>query len=308
MREANITNHAPVETPGLTGYGSFNSIYLNWTAPVLYGNTTITDYLLYRGNSNGTEQLYRILNSNVTSFNDSIQMTNAFAYSYYLIANTSFGLSNQSTEISAIAITIPTIPLNLTALQINRSIITLNWIPPFLNGQTPISGYEIFRGTTNISITWLATIENFTCYNDSDINPFTTYYYTIAAINLVGMSYSSNITSIYVKTVPSMPQNFQGSPGNGFTTINWDTPQNDGGEPIIAYNIYRSTAFGVEELMDVVNGNVNAYNDTPVTNGFQYFYQISALNVIGEGNLYHRNSYNPNRTLIFFPNCCQHRH
>ena len=48
------------------------------------------------------------------------------------------------------------------------------------------------------------------------------------------------------------------------------------------YNIYRGTASGAETLLTQV-GNVTSYTDSTVTNGTTYFYEVSAVNAVGEG-------------------------
>ena len=52
----------------------------------------------------------------------------------------------------------------------------------------------------------------------------------------------------------------------------------------LGYRIYRGTSSGNEVLLTTV-GNVLTYNDTGVTNGQKYYYRVSALNRVGEGEL-----------------------
>ena len=66
--------------------------------------------------------------------------------------------------------------------------------------------------------------------------------------------------------------------------LTWEAPDDDGGSPIIGYRIYRGTSSGNEVLLTTV-GNVLTYNDTGVTNGQKYYYRVSALNRVGEGEL-----------------------
>lgn len=81
-------------------------------------------------------------------------------------------------------------------------------------------------------------------------------------------------------TVPGQPD-LVAAPGAGQVSLSWTTPAN-GGAGITGYRIYRSTSSGKETLLTTV-GLVNGYANTGLTNGTTYWYQVSALNVVGEG-------------------------
>ncbi|MCK4732212.1 MAG: fibronectin type III domain-containing protein [Methanophagales archaeon] len=83
-------------------------------------------------------------------------------------------------------------------------------------------------------------------------------------------------------TVPSLPQKLRATAGDGYVNLNWDAPSDDGGSPITGYNIYRGTAPGGERFVKAV-GNVLIYTDNDVTNNQKYYYQVSAVNSLGEG-------------------------
>ena len=81
---------------------------------------------------------------------------------------------------------------------------------------------------------------------------------------------------------PSPPQNFQATPGDGFVDLNWSTPRDDGGAAITDYNIYRGKTSGGEQFLKEV-GSVLTYTDTNVINNRTYYYQVRAVNSVGEG-------------------------
>ena len=83
-------------------------------------------------------------------------------------------------------------------------------------------------------------------------------------------------------TVPSAPLSLQATPGNGRVNLTWTAPVSDGGNPIVAYRIYRGTTSGGETFL-VEIGNVLSYTDSGVINGQTYCYVLSAKNSIGEG-------------------------
>jgi hypothetical protein len=88
-------------------------------------------------------------------------------------------------------------------------------------------------------------------------------------------------------TAPGAPQVVsavrQGSPAG--VAVSWLTPDN-GGSPIIGYNIYRGTASGAETLLPNMPAPVtNKYLDTTADSSTNYFYRVTALNTINNATV-----------------------
>ena len=81
---------------------------------------------------------------------------------------------------------------------------------------------------------------------------------------------------------PDAPENVRAAPGNALVDLTWDPPAVDGGAPITYYKIYRGTTSGGLTFSAEV-GPVLAYQDVGLKNGVAYYYQVSAVNGIGEG-------------------------
>lgn len=81
---------------------------------------------------------------------------------------------------------------------------------------------------------------------------------------------------------PSAPLNLQATAGDGYVTLTWQAPSNNGGATITSYKIYRGTSSGGEVYLTSVT--TTSYNDTTVTNGVTYYYRVSAVNSAGEGS------------------------
>ena len=62
----------------------------------------------------------------------------------------------------------------------------------------------------------------------------------------------------------------------------WNAPSSDGGSAITGYRVYRGTTSGGETLLTTL-GTATSYLDTSVLNGTTYYYQVSAINAVGEG-------------------------
>ncbi|TLZ81258.1 MAG: fibronectin type III domain-containing protein, partial [Methanobacteriota archaeon] len=83
-------------------------------------------------------------------------------------------------------------------------------------------------------------------------------------------------------TPPGAPQGLVATAGDATVTLTWSAPSSNGGSPITNYRIYRGTSSNGETLKATI-GNVLTYADTTVTNGVTYYYQVSAVNNVGEG-------------------------
>src|SRR6202521_491768 len=81
---------------------------------------------------------------------------------------------------------------------------------------------------------------------------------------------------------PAAPQLISAVRGSGGVLVTWLEPDN-GGSPIIGYNIYRSASSRTEVFLAGVSGVTNTkYLDTAAPAG-NLFYYVQAVNAIGEG-------------------------
>lgn len=97
-------------------------------------------------------------------------------------------------------------------------------------------------------------------------------------------TYGWTITDGGIATTPSAPSSVAVLSGNKLIKITWKVPASDGGEPITSYDIYRSTSIGSEfSLVSSVPGTTFNYTDTGLVIGTTYYYNVTAINVLGEG-------------------------
>src|SRR5204863_657695 len=146
---------------------------------------------------------------------------------------------------------------------------------------SPITGYTATAspgGATCATATLGCTITGLT--------NGTAYTFTVTATNAVGTGPASTPASATPATppgVPGSPTGLAATAGNAQVALSWSAPASNGGSPITGYKIYLSTSSGTETLLTTL-GNVTTYTNTGLTNGTTYFYQVSALNSVGEGN------------------------
>src|SRR2546421_200467 len=288
--EASATPTAPAGPPtapqGLGASPGDATVTLTWSAPSSNGGSPITNYRIYRATTSGGETLKATI-GNQLSYSDG-GLTNGVTYYYQVSAVNAAGEGPRSNEASATPTapaTPPGAPQGLSATA-GDATVTLTWSPPSSNGGSPITNYRIYRGTASGSETLITTIGNLLTYSDGAVSNGVTYYYQVSAVNNVGEGPRSNEASATPSapppTPPSAPTNLVATVGNAQVGLTWQAPVSNGGSPITNYKIYRGTASGGETLIATI-GNQLSYSDGRLTNGVTYYYQVSAVNVAGEG-------------------------
>jgi len=281
-------NVVPMTSPGypmnLQAKAGDHNVDLNWTEPLSDGGSPVIDFNVYRRTSESTAALISSSGDQLY-FNDT-GLVKDQTYYYSVSAVNAIGVSVTSTEVAITPGAEPTTPSQPRNLQINPGDrdVTLTWIEPLFNGNSPITGYSIYRGNTAGSESLLTTVGNVLSHIDYSLTNDQEYSYRVSAVNALGegpLPDPVNATPFAI-TVPSHPREFTGIGGDGEVILNWTTPSFTGGLPITHYNIYRGNSSTNMSLLVSV-GDVSTFTDTGLTNGKTYFYRIYAENNIGQG-------------------------
>jgi outer membrane protein assembly factor BamB len=266
----------PAAPLALQAIGGNSQVSLTWTTPISDGGSPITNYTIYRGTTSGCET-FLIKIGNVTSYLDK-GLTNGQVYFYEVTANNIIGEGLRSNEANATPMTTPTAPQDLTTVLGNAQII-LNWKAPLDDGGTPITGYNIYRGTTaGGGILFVMGYTGGTSWNDTQFTGGTTYFYVISAVNVVGEGPKSDERNITVGDSPHVPSGLTATGGNAQIVLRWSAPTG-GGTPT-HYNVYRSDSQNGNYTL-IASPTTTKYKDTGLTNGHKYWYKINAQNPYG---------------------------
>ena len=232
---------------------------------------------------------------------------------YRVAARNSRGLSDWSYPPYASATTlvgVPGVPRSLTALAEAHDTINLTWTAPASNGD-PITSYEIQWSDDGAPGSWqaLETVrENIggvvrNSHVDSGLDPVTTRYYRVRAVNGTGAGSWSRAASATTPTKPgagppTKPLNLALVAGDGSIEAVWDPPASDGGKPIVDY-LVQFRASGSWET--VPHGGTHTYtlifghsDGRPLTNGRSHSVRVAAINENGVQGSWAQGSAVPN--------------
>jgi fibronectin type 3 domain-containing protein len=180
---------------------------------------------------------------------------------------------------------VPSEPYLSSATGGNASIALL-WNVPSDTGDGPITGYNIYRGTSPLAAQLLVSVPaGTTTYVDGTVVYGTTYYYWVSALNQWGESEPSRMlsASLIALAVPG-EVDVTAEAGQGRITLSWSVPD-QGSSSVLEYHIYRRGETGDRQLIATVPAGTDIFVDGSVEAGLEYDYWVTAVNAAGEGPL-----------------------
>ena len=297
-----VTPRAPSAPSAPTGFtataqvtlGGFTQVLLEWTAPDVDHDETITSYDYSTDNGSSWRSVGDVTGSvAVTGISGGSQGSFALGteYTFRVRAVNDVGNGAQSASDTATPYNRPSPPTNLTGSGSDGAAV-LNWTASSANGQT-ITRYEY---SSDNGTTWRTTGGTGTSYTATqtsaatpvDLVNDTAYTFRVRAVNSVGAGNQSNSVSVTptTNTVPGKITTLTGAPGDGFVTLNWTAP-GDGGSEILryeydAYLVSPGTwvSTGTATTVTVTQTTNGSYQ---MTNGQAFGFKVRAVNAIGDG-------------------------
>jgi fibronectin type 3 domain-containing protein len=121
-----------------------------------------------------------------------------------------------------------------------------------------------------------------TTFTDTTAVNGSRFVYQVSAVNAVGEGAKSNVSAATAATTPTAPSLASATPAGQSVSITWTAPSDDGGSAVTGYNVYRSTTRGAETLVAQVGASAS-YTDNTAAYGSTYYYEVAAVNAVGEG-------------------------
>jgi hypothetical protein len=168
-------------------------------------------------------------------------------------------------------------PSGLTATAISGSQINLSWANQATN-QTAVWVERSLDNATFLQVASLAGTA--TSYSDSGLLGSTLFYYRVRGVNNGNPGPASNVASATTQPgVPWPPTGLGCIPRSNYVQISWCAPSR--GTPPTSYYVNRSSTSG-GPYTTVGNPTTTNYNDNTVSDGYTYYYVVSAVNSYGQ--------------------------
>ncbi|HEX8524410.1 MAG TPA: NPCBM/NEW2 domain-containing protein [Tepidisphaeraceae bacterium] len=250
---------------------SATQINLSWTDV-----TGETGYKVMRSSDNvNFSQVGATLAANATAYSDT-SVSGSTVYYYKVIATSTNGDSQPSNVASSTPLVPPAAPTNVTVTPVSGTQINLSW-----NDVAGETGFKVLRSTDNVNFSQIGSTlaQNVTTYSDTAVSGTTTYYYQVVATNAAGDSQPSATVSSQPLQPPAAPGNLAATPVSG-TQINlsWSDVAGESG-----FKVLRSTDnVNFAQIGATLAANTLTYSDTTVSGATTYYYQVVAVNSVGD--------------------------
>jgi fibronectin type 3 domain-containing protein len=270
------TPSAPVDLSASSGIGQVN---LEWDLPSDDGGLPVQGFNLSRGTDPLEVVPYLVL-GNRTDYVDE-DVVNGTIYYYRLRAFNEWGTGSSSPTVNSVPRGIPSVPTSFS-LTAGDSQVRLDWREPVNHGGESITHYRVLRASGSDPLEQVATLDySIVSYIDSGLENGVVYRYALVAVNSVGEGPMTQVLSAIPQGFPGAPVNPVVEAGDGQVSFRWDPPSEDGGLPVIGYDVFMGlSAISLEWVAYVQLPNWTAEG---LENGVTYHFAVSARNDLGPG-------------------------
>ena len=267
------------------------SATLTFTPPSSDGGSAITGYQYRQRQGNNTWGNWTDITGGASARGVTITGLRALSYGFQVRAENSVGAGVASSEQTVTPVAnLPGAPTSPTATAGNARV-TLGFGAPASDGGGSIIRYEYRRSTsTSFSGAWTnmpAASTTSRSFTDTGLTNGQRYYYQIRARNAAGAGPAAatvNALPAAPATRPSAPSGLSGTAGDTEVDLDWTAP-NNGGSPITGYRVRRATSRAGLSGSGIATGSSNPSTTiTGLTNGQRYFFQVQAVNAIGNSD------------------------
>jgi titin len=258
--------------------GSDSSVALTWDAPVSNGGSPILSYTIERLNG----ATWVSVATGVTSPSYNVNgLTNGTTYQFRVSALNAVGSSVTTASVSVSPATVPSVATGVT-LTPGDSQLSVSWTAPSSNGGGVIAMYRVEQSSGGATWSTAATVSGTsTSVVIAGLSNGTPVSVRVVAINAVGESAPSAPATATPVNVPTDPTLVIAAAGDSSVALEWSAPSGDGGAPIIGYRVESNDGNGWTTLTSSTGNPGLRYIAVGLTNGTNYQFRVSAVNISG---------------------------
>ena len=266
-------------------------INLDWDAPSSDGGSAITGYRI-EWSANGRAPWSFLVTTSQTNYRQT-GLSAGTTRHYRVRAENTANRSGPWTEPESATTstgTPPGVPRDLRATAVGSSAIELSWSAPRSPGSSAIIGYRIESSSTRTG-GWSDLVANTddtrTTYRHTGLDPNTTRYYRVSAINSFGTGTpSADVSATTQRGVPDAPGRLTAQArGVSVIELRWTRPSSSGTSPVTGYQIqWSSTGTGRwRDLEDDTGNTRTTYEHTGLAPNTTRHYRVRAISRAGPG-------------------------
>ncbi|MCU1354509.1 MAG: hypothetical protein JWM05_3718 [Acidimicrobiales bacterium] len=258
---------------------SGNRVTISWQSPADDGGLTISGYKVTASPGSKTCSTAGALTCNIFG------LTPGSTVTFTVTAANSLGNSPPSSATTPLFIpTAPDPPTDVIAQSGSRQV-SIQWTPPLDNGGMNVYSYQVCRSTDPAMpvAASVCSARSGTSAAFGSLASATTYYFTVAATNLVGTGAPSTVTTAVTPyAVPVAPTLTAAIRGDGQAAVGWTAPTDTGGSNVTGYVVTPYIA-STAQTPRTFTGTATSHWITGLRNGTTYTFTVAATNAIGTG-------------------------
>ena len=279
---------APAAPAGLAAVASVGKVTLSWAA-----SDGATSYDVYAGTTGTFQSSTKLITVRGLGYT-AAGLTNGTRYYFWVTAANGSGTSSPSSVASTtleLRGTAPGAPVRLTATA-DPGQVTLSWAAPASSGVSPITGYDIYVGSTQAfrgGQPQFVSQGPGTNYVVKGLSAGATYYFEVAAVSAQGTGPASGVASATLEhqTKPAVlgaPGNVIAQPGRSRVIVMWTAPATTGGAKVSGYLVYAGTRPGGESSTPVSPALIHdtATAVMGLSSSTTYYFKVAAVDSTGQ--------------------------
>ena len=168
--------------------------------------------------------------------------------------------------------------------------VALSWTAPISNGGSAITDYVV-EYSSNGGSSWSTFTDGTSTVTSATVTGLTNgtaYTFRVSAVNAAGTGAASATVTATPRTKPGAPQSVTAvvapasGVGSGQVKVSWSAPTSNGGSPITAYVVQRSTNGTTWATVATTGATARSHLATGLSNGIRYYFRVLARNAVGD--------------------------